>query len=594
MYDGIETTDAAKGVSNGVTRAGLVGLERFDPEARREQARQQAAVEAEIQAQMDAEMAEFIAEEKAELGLADAAQWREKASADFTAEQRAHTTILVSGLTQSHDQFITAAFRGLGYKVKALDCPDTDALRAGKEFGNRGQCNPTYFTVGNLVKTLVQMREGGIPTETIIDRYIFLTAGACGPCRFGTYVTEYRKALRDAGFDGFRVMLFQQKDGLAQATGEELGLELNPKFFVAVIKSLIVGDVLNALAYRIRPYEVEPGSTNVAIDECKAMIEDALGRNKNLVGSLIRCRQRLRRVKVDRSRVKPKVAIIGEFWAMTTEGDGNYQLQRFLESEGAEVDVQLVTAWLLYSLWEVRWDTERRTDLKADDNDDCNGLEGIDPWKRQLTLALADGALRTVFYSVAAVMGLRDYHLPDMDELAEISHRYYDNAARGGEGHMEVGKLIQNVMHHKVNMTISVKPFGCMPSSGVSDGVQSLITALHPSAIFLPIETSGDGAVNVQSRVQMMLFKARQAARKEFDRALGETGLSEDEVREALERDDKLGSSFFKARHRRGSTATDVVYAVAQRVGVRKGPNLANTMKSLVSKLPGMRAEAAA
>ena len=43
------------------------------------------------------------------------------------------------------------------------------------------------------------------------------------------------------------------------------------------------------------------------------------------------------RVKVDRTQPKPKVSIIGEFWAMTTEGDGNYQLQRFLESEGAEV-----------------------------------------------------------------------------------------------------------------------------------------------------------------------------------------------------------------------------------------------------------------
>ena len=50
---------------------------------------------------------------------------------------------------------------------------------------------------------------------------MFVTAGACGPCRFGTYVTEYRKALRDSGFDGFRVLLFQQQGGLKQATGEE-------------------------------------------------------------------------------------------------------------------------------------------------------------------------------------------------------------------------------------------------------------------------------------------------------------------------------------------------------------------------------------
>ena len=40
---------------------------------------------------------------------------------------------------------------------------------------------------------------------------------------------------------------------------------------------------------------------------------------------------------------------------MTTEGDGNYQLQRFLEKEGAECDIQFVTAWILYNIWEVRF-----------------------------------------------------------------------------------------------------------------------------------------------------------------------------------------------------------------------------------------------
>ncbi len=88
---------------------------------------------------------------------------------------------------------------------------------------------------------------------------MFVTAGACGPCRFGTYVTEYRKALRDSGFEGFRVLLFQQQGGLKQATGEEQGLKMNPKFFMALLKAILIGDVLNVLGYRIRPYEVVPG-----------------------------------------------------------------------------------------------------------------------------------------------------------------------------------------------------------------------------------------------------------------------------------------------------------------------------------------------
>ena len=40
-------------------------------------------------------------------------------------------------------------------------------------------------------------------------------------------------------------------------------------------------------------------------------------------------RKRLAKIKVDRTQVKPRVAIIGEFWAMTTEGDGNYKMHRY-------------------------------------------------------------------------------------------------------------------------------------------------------------------------------------------------------------------------------------------------------------------------
>ena len=35
-----------------------------------------------------------------------------------------------------------------GYKVQAMEVPDNDALQYGREFGNRGQCNPTLFYGG--------------------------------------------------------------------------------------------------------------------------------------------------------------------------------------------------------------------------------------------------------------------------------------------------------------------------------------------------------------------------------------------------------------------------------------------------------------
>jgi predicted nucleotide-binding protein (sugar kinase/HSP70/actin superfamily) len=520
--------------------------------------------------EIEAELRRFEAEERRRLGLPPdegaerPAQWRDRVDARFTAEERAHTTLLVCGLTMAHDLFCQSALRGLGYDVRALDVPDDEALQYGKEYGNRAQCNPTYYTVGNLVKHLKKLEASGLSKQEIIDGNIFLTAGACGPCRFGTYVTEYRKALRDAGFEGFRVLLFQQTGGLKQATGEDAGLKMDPPFFIAILKAIVLGDVLNALGYRIRPYEVEAGATDRAIEKCKEWIAGALATRAWLGPVLWRCRRELGRVKVDRTRIKPKVSIIGEFWAMTTEGDGNYKLQRFLEREGAEVDIQLVSAWLLYNIWATRYDTERRAELRGVDGGRY-GLAGIDVRKRLLTLAAADLALRSFFQAIANALGLHGYHLPDMDEVAAVSHAFYDVNLRGGEGHMEVGKLILNIAKSKVNMTLSVKPFGCMPSSSVSDGVQSLVQAMYPRGIFLPIETSGDGAVNVQSRIQMQLFKAKQAARKEVDDALAETKLTMEEVRAHVAKDPALAQAFHKSPHRAGCTAADLVYEVAAR-----------------------------
>ena len=114
---------------------------------------------------MERELAEFAAAESKKLGL-HREQWTDTVHTHFTAAQRTHTTLLVSGLTLAHDHLVAAALRGIGYKVEVLDCPDNAALQFGREFGNRGQCNPTYFTVGNLVKHLIDLRDNqGIPTE---------------------------------------------------------------------------------------------------------------------------------------------------------------------------------------------------------------------------------------------------------------------------------------------------------------------------------------------------------------------------------------------------------------------------------------------
>jgi len=150
---------------------------------------------------------------------------------------------------------------------------------------------------------------------------------------------------------------------------------------------------------------------------------------------------------------------------------------------------------------------------------------------------------------------------------------------------MEVGKLILNIAKAKATMTLSVKPFGCMPSAGVSDGVQSMITEKYPQGIYCAIETNGDGAVNVYSRVQMMLFKARLAAKAEYKAVLEETGLTVDDLRAYLAKKRWRGSSLFYPRHGTvASTAANLAQHLADDIKKTRTAKIIDFTKRVLAR----------
>ncbi len=511
-----------------------------------------------IEKKIQNELKVFELQERFDRGLLDnnISHWKKPNEGGFYSKERGFTTILVGGLTLAHDYMVEGALKGLGYNIKCLDCPDNESLRYGKEYGNRGQCNPTYYTVGNLVKHLTHLRDNeGLSLEEINKNYIFLTAGACGPCRFGMYEAEYRKALADAGFENFRVLTFEQKVDVQDA--KELGLQINLKFILALVKAFMAGDLINALGYRIRPYEINKGETDKVIEECKDILYHSFLNRKSLTFALWKVRKNISKIKTNFLQPKPIVDIIGEFWAMTTEGDGNYKLQRWLEQEGAEVHVQQVTYWLKYILWESeKWYLDR-INLKSHDE---KGLKGKNAKSSLRYIKLGRALLKAHYYFYSWVVGYKNAKLPDMKEIADYANEYYSTNLSGGEGHMEVGKLISAAKHMKSHMVLSVKPFGCMPSSSVSDGVQSKIQELFPDVIFYPIETSGDGAVNVYSRVQMMLYKAKQKVKDEYQSVLNELNTTNDLLQKNLMNKSQFRNALYKAPAKKTSTASNIAY----------------------------------
>ena len=524
----------------------------------------------------------------------------------FVKSQRDTTTILFGGLTWKHEKLVHGALESLGYKCESLPVPNKRAFQLGKEYGNNGQCNPTYFTVGNLVQYVQHLEEKGLSKQEIIDRYVFFTAGACGPCRFGMYEAEYRLALRNSGFDGFRVLLFKQEGGLNQAE-LEAGLEMNLDFFLAILNALNMGDIINDVAYQIRPFEINPGETDRVLEECMDLLQEALRERRpwtvnaklgaylkkgglqataeylgkflnqlysdELTGTLNAVRDRLNSIAVDRTRIKPMVKITGEFWAQTTEGDGNFNMFRFLEKEGAQVIVEPIGTWICYLMHQAKQETRDKRGLDL-------VTSGVSKWnipkvfkshlstqQKLALLTVAETIFKREYNRLIEALGGLAHHLCDQYELQRLGHPYYNSRASGGEGHLEVAKNIYYSHKDLCHMVLSMKPFGCMPSTQ-SDGAQSAVVSHYKDMIFLPIETSGEGDVNAHSRVQMALGEAKVRAKNELKAVLEETGVTLEEVREFAAEHPEMQQPLYQYGHRKGliGVAPNFVLHAAERM----------------------------
>ncbi len=455
--------------------------------------------------------------------------------------------ILYGGLTYAHDFLIKGAMKRLGYEVEPLPTPDNEALKVGKEYCNKGQCNPTYYTVGNLVKTLKEKREKG--EKDVEKNYVFVTAGACGPCRFGMYEMEYRKAVRDAGFPNFKILTFEQSSAVLEEMGEA-GIRFDKDFFLSLMKAVFLGDLINDLYYKTKPYEVIPNSVDEWKEKALNMLYETLRKGKSILKTLRVIKKELDKVKVNYFQPKPKVKITGEFFAQTTEGDGNYRMARWLIEEGAEPIVEPVATWIEYLIYE-----------KILDEKEKSFKNRKKAFKNILLLKALNAYVRGLYNLYRFALGNKPDPLKSQKKIAEYAHRYYNVRLSGGEGHMEVGKHIYMIKHKKAHMVISVKPFGCMPSTQ-SDGVQSKVVEDLGGSLFVAVETSGDAEANAKSRVLMKLYEARMRAIEEYENAKRKLGITDRDIEIAMERKKKLTSAGTKLPHKYVSTAANALLLV--------------------------------
>ncbi|HUP94155.1 MAG TPA: hypothetical protein VM164_04550 [Burkholderiales bacterium] len=488
----------------------------------------------------------------------------------FTRAERDEVTILFGGLHWRAERLIQGALDNLGYKTRILPTASKDDLLTGRELADIGQCCPTSFTTGNLANFLRnEARDSS--AEEVAKKYVYVTAGACGACRFGQYHQSYEMALRNSGMDAFRMFLLAQ-NGLDQGAAEGGGLELNLGFTLGAVWAVIVADLVQDLEYQTRPYEVVPGETQRVVNESIDYLQEVFRRSPvsgkkwstplwylstgYFTKPLREVHRRFGQIEVDRLRVKPVVKITGEFYLQTVEGDPNYNIHRWLEQEGAEVYPAAITIWLDYLMRHAGQDYEDHI--------------GIDRLARLKFGTVKTGMrlLRRTYDGMRHALGDLPHEMPDQYELRELASPYYHSRLNGGEGDMLIGKALWAHHHKKAHMICELSPYSCMPNT-MSIGAMAAVTGKYPDLLYAPLEIKGDAEVHALSRCQMILTEAKRRAQREFDDALGVNGLKPEQARELLERYPEAKRATYRVpRCGAAGTAANLVLHLSQQARV--------------------------
>ncbi len=486
----------------------------------------------------------------------------------FTREERDKVTILFGGLTWKHERLVQGVFHNLNYKAQSLPNIARGDLDAGKELIDVGACCPTIFTTGSLVNFL-KKEIAAVGKEEVARKYLFLTAGACGPCRFGQYHESYSMALDGLGLRDFRMFLMAQ-DQVDQGSGNGDGLDINLPLSLGLFWGILCADLLTDLEYMTRPYEMNPGETDQVLKDCVEYLYQVFrdrpdhGEKYGTIAwhllssyftrALREVRKRWSVIVVDRLRVKPKVKITGEFWLHIHEGEGNYNIKRWLEQEDAEVLPPVIAVWLNYLFNPTIRKLEHRHSAKEQKP------------TAQLLLRAVERIYIAHYNRLRKALGNLPNELPNQEELRRLAEPFFHFELRGGEGHMLIGKALHAYHHKNAHMICELSPYSCMPNT-MSVGSMANVLGQYPDLLYAPIEVKGDSEVHALSRCQMILTEAKRRAKANFEEVLRKTGLTVEQVRDFERQHPQVTRATYRVPHRgyAGTAANYVMHLARDR-----------------------------
>lgn len=394
-------------------------------------------------------------------------------------------TILAPQISPIHLDLVAPVFEKAGHHVVMLNNASKSAIEVGLKYVNNDACYPSITTIGQLMEAVLS---GKYDTNKLA--LMMTQTGGC--CRASNYVSLIRRALEKAGMSHIPVISLN-----ANGMEKNDGFLLPKSLLLEGVKAIVVGDVMMRCLYRMRPYEIEPGSANALKEKWQKICIENFGMKKPNYSFSQLCKMIVEdfdRLPIDETLKKPRVGIVGEILVKYMPLANNY-LVDLLEREGAEAVVPDFMDFFAMFVYDKKYRYEY--------------LGGS--YMKSLITTFGVPAIRRLRKpAIEALSASKHFDVPkNIDEIAEPTKPFLSLGNQYGEGWFLCGEMVE-LLNEGVNNIVCIQPFACLPNHVMGKGVIKALKSAYPNANIAAVDYDpGASEVNQLNRIKLMLAASK-------------------------------------------------------------------------------------
>jgi predicted nucleotide-binding protein (sugar kinase/HSP70/actin superfamily) len=417
-------------------------------------------------------------------------------------------TFLLPEMNRIGAHLIAGAFRSFG--VNALVMETYEGLDLGKEFTSGKECFPCQVTTGDILLFLRKEKES-LGERFNAENYVVFMPESEGPCRFGMY-NKYQRIVLDSFPELKKVKIGSLTSQDSYALKGMIEKERARDFRKAAYFSVVIGDILDRLLWRIRPYESEQGATDDFIERSMKTMADyfeSYGSMKDFDRILDRLEGVIEEGKdlIDPNiSPKPLIGIVGEIY-LRTHVHSNQDIIRVLERYGAEVVNASLAEWVDYTTY----DKVRAAKIGLRLNLRQWRFDKVKSYLKEIISYGGDLLYQHIRLDRAYK---RVKPLLDVAEDHSVAHlertlKKYDlySFELGTEACLSIAGIMEYI-HEGYNGVVNVYPFTCMPSTITSSVMRPIMN--RKKVPYLDAPYDGTYQPGREAAIRTFMYQAYQ------------------------------------------------------------------------------------